>query len=182
MKQLLKLCKRLEMSYKNGLLLLDLARKNNFKLFFFFSKNFTVYSTQSCICSQFCIVSLSIVAYQFFELMASSWKHCKWEWNSDTWSWQQVSPRQPWTNTWRGETRPGSVRLEKKPISHSSSSIRRRGAWRDPKHKYEDHEVLRCPWPGGKWTFSPTPDEGCWEQVVAEACDIGLAQLSAVFF
>ena len=112
--------------------------------------------------------------------MASSWNQHQWEWNWETWTWQQAPPRQPWTDRRRGNTRPETVRLEKKPISHSSSSIRRRGAWRDPKHKYEDHQVLRCPWPGGKWTFPEDPDEGCWEQVVAEACDLGLAQFLAL--
>ena len=40
--------------------------------------------------------------------------------------------------------------------------------------------MLLGPWLRGEWTFPPGPEEGCWEQVVAEACDLGLARLSVL--
>jgi hypothetical protein len=40
--------------------------------------------------------------------------------------------------------------------------------------------VLLGHWLRGEWTFPPGPEEGCWEQVVAEACDLGFARLSVL--
>ena len=129
--------------------------------------------------------------------MSSAWqRHDWWHWEQDSWhqdKWPQKPwQRQPWQDSsrslWRGWARPGSgpaqidpaqLRGRSPTASHSSASsaeaAQKNGAWRDKKHKFEDHEVLRCPWPGGKWTFPEPPAEGCWAQLEDEALDLGLA-------
>ena len=134
--------------------------------------------------------------------MSSPWKrHDWWNWEQDWWQ-QDEGSRKPWQqqpwqqqtwqdsarSLWRGWARPGSgpaqidpaqLRGRSPTASHSSASsaevAQKKGAWRDKKHKFEDHEVLRCPWPGGKWTFPNYPAEGCWAQLEDEALDLGLA-------
>ena len=134
--------------------------------------------------------------------MSSSWQRRDWwrwqqdSWQRDKWSrepWQQ----QPWQDSanshWRGRARPGSGPAQIDPAqlrglspaaSHSSAgsaeAAQKKGAWRDKKHKFEDHEVLRCPWPGGRRTFPEPPAEGCWAQLEDEALDLGLAPASVI--
>ena len=141
-------------------------------------------------------------SFEFGNSMSSSWQRRDWwrwqqdSWQRDKWSrepWQQ----QPWQDSanshWRGRARPGSGPAQIDPAqlrglspaaSHSSAgsaeAAQKKGAWRDKKHKFEDHEVLRCPWPGGRRTFPEPPAEGCWAQLEDEALDLGLAPASVI--
>jgi len=114
----------------------------------------------------------------------SSWVQHQWQnWNEQSWqhgSWKDTAS----ANEWRGWPRRGPARIRPEQLRGRSQSAdsseqaaQRKGKWRDPKHDWEDHEVLRCPWPGGIKTFPERPAPGCWQEVVADAMDQGLAQL-----
>ena len=85
----------------------------------------------------------------------------------------------PSSSDWRGRSRPvdlATVEIgEPSEDALSESPARDRGAWRDPQHRYEDHEVLRCPWPGGRNTFSRP-----WSELTAEAAAMGLADTLSI--
>jgi len=89
-----------------------------------------------------------------------------------------MQPGIPASSRWRGRSRPvdaATVKMhEPSEDALSESPARDRGAWRDPNHRYEDHEVLRCPWPGGRNTFSCP-----WSELTAEAAAMGLADTLA---
>ena len=89
-----------------------------------------------------------------------------------------VQPGIPASSRWRGRSRPvdpATVKIhEPSEDALSESPARGRGAWRDPNHRYEDHEVLRCPWPGGRNTFFRP-----WSELTAEAAAMGLADTLA---
>ena len=120
--------------------------------------------------------------------MAASWDWqwtWQWTWSPDwsTWVWQQVPYYGLQDDNWRGYARPETARLEtvhldRKSVSRSPDAVREEGAWRDPKHMYEDHQVLRCPWPGGRFLYPEFPKPGNWDDLFIEACELGLVQLS----
>jgi len=92
-------------------------------------------------------------------------------------NWEQhpdILPGIPASSRWRGRSRPVDVAsVEIRDPSEdalSESPARDRGAWRDPNHRYEDHEVFRCPWPGGPNTISRP-----WSELTAKAAAMGLA-------
>ena len=126
--------------------------------------------------------------------MSSPWRHHDWwqweqeSWQQEQWEWKQ----QPWKGSSyrprRGRARPAKAVARIDPAhlrkrspsadrssSSSAAAARKKGAWRDKKHVYEDHEVLRCPWPGGKWSLPKPGEEGCWRNMEAEAIELGLA-------
>jgi len=90
-----------------------------------------------------------------------------------------TQPGIPASGPWRGRSRPADIATVKicNPCEDalSESPARDRGAWRDPNHGYEDHEVLRCPWPGGLDTFSRP-----WRELTAEAAAMGLASTLSI--
>ena len=107
--------------------------------------------------------------------MATSWNQpwgTDWHWNQQSWQ-----PQSWEANEWRGKPRPGPARISSAQLQEqgqpadSEYAAREQGKWRDPKHEWEDHQILRCPWPGGIKTFPS------WQDVVADAAEQGLVQL-----
>ena len=108
--------------------------------------------------------------------MATSWSQRRgtdWDWNQQSWQ-----PQLWEANEWRGKPRPGPARISSAQLQEqgqqadSEYAAREQRKWSDPKHEWEDHQILRCPWPGGINTFPS------WQEVVADAAEQGLAQLS----
>ena len=97
-------------------------------------------------------------------------------------NWEQhpdIQPGIPASSRWRGRSRPVDVAtVEIRDPSEdalSESPARDRGEWREPNIRYEDHEVLQCPWPGGSNTFSRP-----WSELTEEAAAMGLADALAM--
>jgi len=82
----------------------------------------------------------------------------------------------------RGWSRPVSPATspEHQTETHRKGSGQRPTTWRDKQRRYEDCELLRCPWPGGRETFGE-PKEERWLEIQSEARDLGLVSLSVFF-
>ena len=112
----------------------------------------------------------------------SDWSQQDWRRDWEQRGLPQEIPAQPSVSLEerRGRSRPVSPATSPKYITetHRRDSESHSTSWRNKQHRYEDHAVLRCPWPGGRETFGE-PEH--WLKVQSEACNLGLVSLSAHF-
>jgi len=112
----------------------------------------------------------------------SNWLQQDWRRDWEQRGLPQEIPAQPSVSLEerRGRSRPVSPATSPKHITetHGRDSESHSTSWRNKQHRYEDHAVLRCPWPGGRETFGE-PER--WLKLQSEACNLGLVSLSAHF-